>query len=135
MLDLASAAIVWFLLDRWSKAIAERIRHQTWLGCLHCTCVSSQKSRYRSHAARCILVAVWCCSLASAWVLHTSGRWFQDPVTLVGLGCALGGAAANLADILQRQSVVDFIDLGWWPIFNLADVGIVGGLALALWHQ
>lgn len=135
MLDLAMAAIALFLLDHWSKAVAQRIRHQTWLGWLQCTCVSSQKPCYRSHAARCTLIAVWCFSLASAWVLHTSGRWFQDPVTLVGLGCAFGGAAANLADILRRQSVVDFIDLGWWPIFNLADVGIVGGLALAFWHQ
>ncbi len=135
MLDLAVAAIGLFLLDRWSKATAQRIRRQTWLGCLQCTCVSSQKSCYRSHAARCMLVAAWCFSLASAWILHASSGWFQSPLALVALGCAFGGAAANLADILRRQSVVDFIDLGWWPIFNLADVGIVGGLALALWHH
>ncbi len=51
---------------------------------------------------------------------------------MLGIGCALGGAAGNLLDILRRQHVVDFIDLGWWPVFNLADVAIVGGLLLAL---
>jgi lipoprotein signal peptidase len=30
--------------------------------------------------------------------------------------------------------VVDFIDLGWWPVFNLADIGIVGGLIAAFWY-
>jgi lipoprotein signal peptidase len=27
--------------------------------------------------------------------------------------------------------VVDFVSLGWWPVFNLADVAIVGGAAIA----
>jgi signal peptidase II len=36
-----------------------------------------------------------------------------------------------LLDVLRRRHVVDFIDLGWWPVFNVADVGIVGGLVLA----
>jgi signal peptidase II len=52
---------------------------------------------------------------------------------LAGVGCALGGAAGNLLDILRRRHVVDFIDLGWWPVFNLADVAIVGGLLFAFW--
>ena len=49
----------------------------------------------------------------------------------IGLALALAGAAGNLVDILRWRYVVDFVDLGWWPVFNLADVGIVGGLLLA----
>lgn len=48
-------------------------------------------------------------------------------------GLVTGGALGNVADRLLREPgfpsghVVDFVDLGWWPVFNLADVGIVVG--------
>ena len=50
-------------------------------------------------------------------------------------GLVTGGAVGNLVDRLVREPgfpsghVIDFIDLGWWPVFNLADVGIVLGAA------
>jgi signal peptidase II len=48
-------------------------------------------------------------------------------VAPIALGAAVGGAGGNLVDRLWREGVVDFIDLGWWPVFNLADVAIVAG--------
>jgi len=51
----------------------------------------------------------------------------------VGLGAALGGAASNLYDRLRRGAVIDFLDVGWWPVFNLADVAITLGTITALW--
>jgi len=56
------------------------------------------------------------------------GRWGA-----IGIGLLAGGAAGNLVDRLFRDagwlrgSVVDFIDLQWWPVFNLADTWIVIG--------
>jgi len=50
----------------------------------------------------------------------------------VGLGLALGGSASNLFDILRDRHVIDFIDLGWWPVFNVADIAIVVGLVMAI---
>ncbi|HAP32576.1 MAG TPA: signal peptidase II [Firmicutes bacterium] len=47
-----------------------------------------------------------------------------------GLAVMLGGAAGNLFDRLQTGYVVDFIDLRFWPVFNLADVAIVAGVFL-----
>jgi signal peptidase II len=52
-----------------------------------------------------------------------------------GLGLVLGGAMGNLADRLfgdHGGSVVDFIDLQWWPIFNIADAAISCGVVLLL---
>jgi lipoprotein signal peptidase len=40
-------------------------------------------------------------------------------------GLAFGGSAGNVIDRVRRGVVVDFIDLGWWPAFNLADAAIV----------
>jgi signal peptidase II len=48
-----------------------------------------------------------------------------------GLGLLVGGAASNLADRLVRGGVVDFIALGRWPAFNLADAAMVAGALLA----
>lgn len=51
-------------------------------------------------------------------------------------GLVAGGALGNLVDRLLRApgfpdgAVVDFIKIGWWPRFNLADSGIVAGAAL-----
>jgi signal peptidase II len=63
-------------------------------------------------------------------------RHLGGVVAATAVGLVVGGAASNLADRLLRDlhgSVVDFIDLQWWPVFNLADACIVvGGLLLAL---
>lgn len=60
-------------------------------------------------------------------------------VAAVAFGLIVGGALGNLADRLLRSgsgflggSVVDFIDLQWWPVFNLADVGVVCGAILLI---
>lgn len=63
-------------------------------------------------------------------------------LTDVAVGMIIGGAVGNVIDRLFRQegwfrgSVVDFIDFQWFPIFNVADMGVtVGGalLVLASW--
>ena len=54
------------------------------------------------------------------------------------LGLQLGGAIGNLLDRLRYGHVVDFIDIGFWPIFNLADASIVIGVAMLayrLWRE
>lgn len=51
-----------------------------------------------------------------------------------GLGLILGGAAGNLLDRLLRDPgvlrghVVDFMSIGWWPVFNVADSCLVAGV-------
>lgn len=51
----------------------------------------------------------------------------------VSLGLQLGGAMGNLVDRVRLGYVVDFIDVGAWPVFNLADSAIVVGLMGLLW--
>jgi signal peptidase II len=52
------------------------------------------------------------------------------PLLAVGLALALGGALGNMIDRVRLGKVVDFIDLGWWPIFNVADSAICVGAVL-----
>jgi signal peptidase II len=66
------------------------------------------------------------------YVQLSDGQW---PVQ-VALGLQLGGAIGNLIDRLHfAGSVVDFIDLNFWPlarwpVFNIADSSIVVGVTL-----
>ena len=50
----------------------------------------------------------------------------------VGGGLILGGAIGNLGDRVVGGSVVDFIDLGWWPSFNLADAFLTIGVGWSM---
>lgn len=72
--------------------------------------------------------------LAAAWlVLHHRHRWHDSPLIRLGMGMVLGGAAGNLADRVRYGYVVDFVQLPYWPIFNVADACIVvGGVLLTL---
>ena len=46
------------------------------------------------------------------------------------LGLILGGAVGNLIDRLRLGYVTDFIDIGIWPAFNIADSAIVVGVVI-----
>lgn len=49
-------------------------------------------------------------------------------------GLVLGGALGNLYDRLALGAVRDFLRIGIWPMFNLADTAIVVGVALLILH-
>ena len=51
----------------------------------------------------------------------------------LSLGLQIGGALGNLVDRFRLGAVTDFIDVGPWPIFNLADSSIICGLLLLGW--
>ncbi|OBA95197.1 hypothetical protein A5662_18945 [Mycobacteriaceae bacterium 1482268.1] len=53
-------------------------------------------------------------------------------ISTVGLGIAAGGGIGNVADLIARGSVVDFIAVGRWPVFNVADVALWAGGVLTL---
>jgi signal peptidase II len=48
----------------------------------------------------------------------------------VGFALVLAGALGNVVDRAMRGSVIDFIHVTHWPIFNVADIAVVAGVAL-----
>ena len=60
------------------------------------------------------------------------GAWRGHFAGPVGAGLIVGGGTANLADRVVGGSVVDLFDLGWWPVFNLADVALTVGVAVTM---
>lgn len=59
---------------------------------------------------------------------------FQIPPRLMllrlGMAVVLGGILGNLYDRIQTGYVVDFLDLRFWPVFNIADLAIVLGVIM-----
>lgn len=49
------------------------------------------------------------------------------------LALIAAGAAGNLIDRVILGGVTDFLDLGWWPVFNVADMALDIGVALLVW--
>ncbi len=72
-------------------------------------------------------------------VLVRMGWRAEHRLWAVGVGTVLGGALGNLVDRFLRAGegfagghVVDFVDLQWWPVFNLADAALWVGIGLML---
>ncbi|MET0727709.1 MAG: signal peptidase II [Acidimicrobiales bacterium] len=76
-------------------------------------------------------------ALGASAVIVRLGLRADRRLWALGLGVILGGALGNLLDRLVRDGdgllggrVVDFIDLQWWPVFNVADMALWVGIAL-----
>lgn len=58
---------------------------------------------------------------------------------IIGHVCIIAGSCANLIDRVVYGGVVDFIILSYksysWPVFNIADVAIVCGVALFIFFD
>ncbi len=78
------------------------------------------------------IVAGWVVCVALAFFLLDQEPFADNPLGAAGIGMALGGITGNVIDLLWRRGIVDFIALGSWTIFNLADAAIIGGLGLTL---
>lgn len=77
-----------------------------------------------------------------AAVAVISWTWLRLPVDACLASAALGvlgaGVLGNLVDRLHDGSVTDMVRVGWWPVFNVADVALIAGMALwigAEWVQ
>ena len=112
MIQLVVAGILCFLLDQICKGWAASL---------------ARDSAVRAAAPRIIFLRV----SRRSYNRPRARVQFVNDVTRVGLGVALGGAAGNLFEIVRYRAVTDFVDLGWWPVFNIADVCIVTGLIVA----
>ena len=68
-------------------------------------------------------------------VVVVVGRTASTAAAAIAVGLILGGAVGNLVDRLARSNggaVIDFIDLRYWPTFNVADACIVCGAILLI---
>ena len=58
---------------------------------------------------------------------------YYMPGMRLGFGFILAGAFGNLFDRIFYGAVIDFIHLGFWPAFNLADVFVIVGVVFSIY--
>jgi signal peptidase II len=75
-----------------------------------------------------------------AFLLVRAVRRTRDALLVVALSLVLGGALGNLVDRVFRApgflrgAVVDFVDVGSFPTFNVADASItIGAILVVVW--
>jgi signal peptidase II len=77
-------------------------------------------------------VAVW---------LWFSLRKSTSRLSVIGTSMLIGGALGNVVDRMFRGekwlagAVVDFIDLQWFPVFNIADSAVTVGAAMLIFSS
>ena len=83
-----------------------------------------------SSATFVVIVLTTAAVLWMLWFFARSGQ--RHPVLPVALGLVIGGSVSNLVDRVRLGHVTDFLDLKFWPAFNLADSFITVGVAILL---
>ncbi|MDQ1461395.1 MAG: signal peptidase [Actinomycetota bacterium] len=90
-------------------------------------------SRFQGYTQVLAVLAIGIAVFVARAVRQATDRW-----TLIGLVLVLGGALGNLADRFARSPgflrghVVDFIAVGWYPVFNVADSCITVGAVVLI---
>jgi signal peptidase II len=129
-------ATIWFLLDQATKALAvlglpEDGRVGVDLGLMDLRLVRNENAAFDIPG---LFPGFFLLITAIVVVLIARALPTTDRLSLAAAyGLVAGGALGNVADRIFRApgfpdgAVIDFLDLRWWPVFNLADVGIVVG--------
>ncbi len=82
-------------------------------------------------SATSLVIVLTACAVA--WMVVFFARsGSRHPILPVGLGLVIGGSLSNLVDRIRLGHVTDFLDVRFWPAFNLADSFIVVGVAVLL---
>ncbi len=62
--------------------------------------------------------------LSGAFLIHRHFPYLVNTPNIIALGLVIGGTVGNLIDRLRFGYVTDFIDVGFWPVFNVADSAV-----------
>ena len=116
-----------FVLARWPPAGFTTPR-----SLVSIRCMLNRQGTLAALAGVPALAALWAAMIVSAALALHYGLLGHDELVPIGVGTALGGATGNVLDRLYRGAVVDFVAIGPWPVFNLADAALVAGAGAIL---
>jgi signal peptidase II len=126
-----SSAILFVALDQSVKALVLRLFREGQSICFGAVAIRKMINRRAFPGllqSRSILLVVLVAEIGLFVLVLQFTAISGGPLAPYAYGAAIGGAASNALDQVLRGGVVDFIDLGFWPVFNLADVAIVAGI-------
>jgi len=68
--------------------------------------------------------------LAMAFYLYRRLPYLVTLLNAIAFSLIMGGTVGNLIDRIRLEHVTDFIDVGFWPVFNVADSAITIGVVI-----
>jgi len=95
-------------------------------------CMLNRQGTLAAFAGAPTLAALWAAMILLAVLMLHYGLFGHGALVPIGMGAMVGGATGNVLDRLRRGAVVDFVAIGPWPVFNLADAALVAGTGLIL---
>lgn len=144
---LFSVAGISIALDQWTKAIVEKhlAFGESWMPLVWLSPYARFVHWKNTGAAFGLgqnlnwLFAILACFVIAAIIYYYPEFARQGLYVRFTLGLMLGGAAGNLIDRLAQGYVTDFISVGSFPVFNIADASISVGVTILivgmLWHE
>jgi signal peptidase II len=134
---LAITGLAVFGLDQWTKHIVARqflsgesrvlIPHLLYL-----TYVQNRAGAFGLFGTKSwLLVVMAVIVLAIFWSAYREVA-ARSLLVRIAFGGIVGGAIGNIVDRFHYGYVVDFIDLRWWPVFNVADSCITIGVVVLI---
>ncbi|MGH2613776.1 MAG: signal peptidase II [Thermomicrobiales bacterium] len=79
------------------------------------------------------ILAVASIAIVVALLVRYFGTASPPLWSTIGIGAIVGGAIGNLLDRIRLGFVIDFVSVGPWPNFNVADSAITLGVLLLAW--
>lgn len=129
-------ALVGFLLSVFTQSLAETFLHEplpifgSWFGLDYALNSGMAFGVILPRLFQSVLIG-----FAFGTILWFSPRWVSSPLGRIGMGCIVGGGAANIIDRLRDGVVTDFIALWPFPLFNVADMNITLGALLLIFGE
>lgn len=134
---LIQLAVIIFLLDQFSKFLVrdqllfrESFPTEGFFRFTHTFNTGSAFGIFRDQNTPLIWVSIL--GIGILIMIYRSQR-VPSALLRLSLGLQIGGASGNLIDRLRLGHVTDFMDVGAWPVFNLADAAIITGLVILAW--
>jgi signal peptidase II len=95
-------------------------------------CMLNRRGTLAAFAGMPALAALWAAMIVLAALILHYGLLGQTALGPISVGAFVGGATGNVLDRIYRGAVVDFVAIGPWPVFNLADAALVAGTGAIL---
>jgi signal peptidase II len=124
MADQTSKAVV---LARWPLAGLTAPR-----SFVSIRCILNRQGTLAALVGEPALMVLWALLVMLAALTLHYGWLGYAAIGAIGIGAAIGGATGNMLDRVLRGAIVDFVAIGPWPVFNLADAALAAGTGLIL---
>jgi len=116
-------------LIRSNMAVGESIPENGFIRIHHVQNTGAAFGLFGDHTSALIAVSIFgAIAVIASFFLSQKMPFLGGNGAKVILGLILGGIVGNLVDRLRLGYVTDFIDVGIWPTFNIADSAVVIGI-------